>query len=35
MRENNLAALIVPSEDEHQSEYVSDYDKRRECISGK
>ncbi|TYG49620.1 hypothetical protein ES288_D10G108400v1 [Gossypium darwinii] len=29
-----LHALIVPSEDYHQSEYVSDRDKRREFVSG-
>ncbi|PKU87077.1 Xaa-Pro aminopeptidase [Dendrobium catenatum] len=29
-----LDALVVPSEDNHQSEYVSDRDKRREFISG-
>ncbi|PKA59917.1 Xaa-Pro aminopeptidase [Apostasia shenzhenica] len=29
-----LDALIVPSEDSHQSEYVSDRDKRRAFISG-
>ncbi|KAG6666493.1 hypothetical protein I3843_01G030900 [Carya illinoinensis] len=29
-----LAALVVPSEDYHQSEYVSDRDKRREFVSG-
>uniref|UniRef100_A0A803KVX7 Xaa-Pro aminopeptidase P n=1 Tax=Chenopodium quinoa TaxID=63459 RepID=A0A803KVX7_CHEQI len=29
-----LHALIVPSEDYHQSEYVSDRDKRRKFISG-
>ncbi|XP_057528571.1 aminopeptidase P1 [Amaranthus tricolor] len=29
-----LHALIVPSEDYHQSEYVSDRDKRRQFISG-
>ncbi|KAK8663940.1 hypothetical protein V6N13_083745 [Hibiscus sabdariffa] len=29
-----LDALIVPSEDYHQSEYVSDRDKRREFVSG-
>lgn len=29
-----LDALVVPSEDYHQSEYVSDRDKRREFISG-
>ncbi|XP_022859334.1 uncharacterized protein LOC111380098 [Olea europaea var. sylvestris] len=29
-----LDALVVPSEDYHQSEYVSDRDKRREFVSG-
>ncbi|KAK3119031.1 hypothetical protein QOZ80_9BG0712620 [Eleusine coracana subsp. coracana] len=29
-----LHALVVPSEDAHQSEYVSERDKRREFISG-
>ncbi|KAF5451409.1 hypothetical protein F2P56_026519 [Juglans regia] len=29
-----LAALVVPSEDYHQSEYVSARDKRREFVSG-
>lgn len=29
-----LDALVVPSEDNHQSEYVSDRDKRREFVSG-
>ncbi|CAN6381430.1 unnamed protein product [Urochloa humidicola] len=29
-----LHALVVPSEDAHQSEYVSEQDKRREFISG-
>lgn len=29
-----LDAVVVPSEDYHQSEYVSDRDKRREFISG-
>ncbi|KAH9619266.1 hypothetical protein KSS87_008030 [Heliosperma pusillum] len=29
-----LHALVVPSEDYHQSEYVSDRDKRRQFISG-
>ena len=32
--EYNYAAYIIPSEDEHQSEYVSEYDKRRGWISG-
>jgi Xaa-Pro aminopeptidase len=34
MREKNIQAYIIPSEDEHQSEYVANYDKRREWISG-
>ncbi|KAJ6678572.1 hypothetical protein OIU85_009087 [Salix viminalis] len=29
-----LDALVVPSEDYHQSEYVSARDKRREFVSG-
>ncbi|GMN66244.1 hypothetical protein TIFTF001_035343 [Ficus carica] len=29
-----LAALVVPSEDYHQSEYVSERDKRRQFVSG-
>ncbi|XP_072991171.1 aminopeptidase P1 [Typha latifolia] len=29
-----LDALVVPSEDNHQSEYVSDRDKRRQFVSG-
>ncbi len=35
MRDNNYAAFIIPSEDEHQSEYVANYDKRRQWVSGK
>jgi hypothetical protein len=31
---HDLAAVIVPSEDAHQSEYVSEYDKRRGFITG-
>lgn len=27
-------AYIIPAEDEHQSEYVSDYDKKRQWLSG-
>ena len=34
MRDNNIHAYIIPSEDEHQSEYVANYDKRRQWISG-
>ena len=30
----NVDAFIIPSEDEHQSEYVSTYDKKREWVSG-
>ncbi|EFJ06918.1 hypothetical protein SELMODRAFT_186551 [Selaginella moellendorffii] len=33
-RDPPLDALIVPSEDAHQSEYVADRDKRREFVSG-
>jgi Xaa-Pro aminopeptidase len=35
MQEQNLKAYIIPSEDEHQSEYTANYDKKREWISGK
>lgn len=35
MKNKNYNAYIVVSEDEHQSEYVAKYDKRREWISGK
>eukprot|EP00960_Hanusia_phi_P001895 54450-Hanusia_phi.AAC.1 len=34
MREHGLDALIVNSEDAHQSEYVGDSDRRRQFISG-
>lgn len=34
MRMNNLTAYIIPSEDEHQSEYTSLKDQRRTYISG-
>lgn len=34
MKEHDIAAYIVPSEDEHQSEYVSSADQRRSFISG-
>jgi Xaa-Pro aminopeptidase len=34
MKENDLAVYIVPSEDEHNSEYVSSADQRRSFISG-
>lgn len=34
MEEYNLAVYIVPSEDEHQSEYVSPIDQKRSFISG-
>lgn len=34
MRENNISAYIIPSEDEHQSEYTALKDQRREYISG-
>ncbi|KAL3884061.1 hypothetical protein ACJMK2_030284 [Sinanodonta woodiana] len=30
----NIQAYIIPAEDAHQSEYPSDYDKRRQYISG-
>lgn len=34
MKEKDLSVYIVPSEDEHQSEYTSPVDQRREFISG-
>jgi len=34
MKENNFDAYIIPSSDSHQSEYVADYFKSREFISG-
>ncbi|CAH2213053.1 aminopeptidase P family protein [Tepidibacter aestuarii] len=34
MKEHNIDAYIVPSDDSHQSEYVGDYFKCREFISG-
>lgn len=34
MAKNDLAVYIVPSEDEHQSEYVSSKDQRRSFVSG-
>jgi Xaa-Pro aminopeptidase len=34
MKDHDLAVYIVPSEDEHQSEYVSSADQRRSFISG-
>lgn len=34
MMKHNIAVYIIPSEDEHQSEYTADADKRREFISG-
>ncbi|EDO15767.1 hypothetical protein Kpol_478p2 [Vanderwaltozyma polyspora DSM 70294] len=34
MRSNDLCCYIVPSEDSHQSEYVSEKDERRSFISG-
>lgn len=34
MKDNDLAVYIIPSEDEHQSEYVSSADQRRSFISG-
>ncbi|KAL0488251.1 Xaa-Pro aminopeptidase P [Acrasis kona] len=34
MSRHNLCAYIVPSEDAHQSEYVSEHDNRRAYISG-
>lgn len=34
MKEHDLGIYIVPSEDQHQSEYVSAYDQKRSFISG-
>lgn len=34
MAEHNLGAYIIPSEDQHQSEYVSAFDQKRSFISG-
>jgi len=34
LAKNNLAAVIVPTADAHQSEYVSDADKRRAYLTG-
>ena len=34
MKERNIDAYIVPSSDNHQSEYVGDYFKAREFITG-
>lgn len=34
MKKHNIAVYIVPSEDQHQSEYTSVTDRRREFISG-
>nr|AMO02532.1 xaa-pro aminopeptidase 1c [Tityus serrulatus] len=34
LKENNYSAYIIPTDDEHQSEYVSEYDKRRTYVSG-
>lgn len=34
MKLNNISTYIIPSEDEHQSEYTSIKDQRREFISG-
>ncbi len=34
MKEKNIDAYIIPSSDSHQSEYVGDYFKSREFISG-
>ena len=34
MKEKNIYAYIMPSSDNHQSEYVGDYFKSREFISG-
>jgi Xaa-Pro aminopeptidase len=34
MKKKDISAYIIPTEDAHQSEYISDADKRREFISG-
>ncbi|KAK6197098.1 X-Pro aminopeptidase [Scheffersomyces amazonensis] len=34
MAENDIAVYIIPSEDQHQSEYVSSFDQKRSFISG-
>lgn len=34
MKKNGIAVYIIPSEDEHQSEYTAQADKRREYLSG-
>ncbi|EMG51137.1 FRA1 putative Xaa-Pro aminopeptidase FRA1 [Candida maltosa Xu316] len=34
MKKHDLGVYIVPSEDQHQSEYVSPYDQKRSFISG-
>lgn len=34
MKEHNLGVYIIPSEDQHQSEYVSPLDQKRSFISG-
>lgn len=34
MKKKDICAYIIPTEDAHQSEYISDSDKRREFISG-
>ncbi|OMK78524.1 hypothetical protein BER37_002316 [Clostridioides difficile] len=34
MEEKNIDAYMIPSSDNHQSEYVGDYFKSREFISG-
>ncbi|GAM25885.1 hypothetical protein SAMD00019534_090600, partial [Acytostelium subglobosum LB1] len=34
MTQNNIQVYVVPSDDAHQSEYVCEYDHRREYISG-
>jgi len=34
MKKKDVNAYIIPTEDAHQSEYISDSDKRREFISG-
>lgn len=34
LKENNIAAYIIPTSDYHNSEYISDYFKSRQMISG-
>ena len=34
MKEKNISTYIIPNSDPHQSEYIADYYKMREFISG-